>query len=99
MQNRRQKVFNRGLCVCARGLDIIKINKTPLIYSASYFNLRGLGALWRRDCRNGYANNFCRMIEQLHELKNSFFNIEVLKEFDNVSAGKRKTKSLLDFYT
>jgi len=26
-QNRRQKVFNRGLCVCAGGLDILEIDK------------------------------------------------------------------------
>ena len=44
-----------------RGLDIIKLTKTPLIYSVSRFNLGGLGALfegakptkaplWRRNC-------------------------------------------------
>jgi len=60
-QNRRQKVFKWGLLVCAGGLDIIKIDKTPLIHNASYFNLGWLGALlrgakstksrpWRRDC-------------------------------------------------
>jgi len=43
-QNRRQKVFNRGLYVCAGALDILKIDKTPLIYSVSYFNLGRLGA-------------------------------------------------------
>jgi len=37
-QNRRQKVFNRGFYVCAGELDIIKINKTALIYSVSCFN-------------------------------------------------------------
>jgi len=26
-QNRRQKVFNKGLWVCARGLDTLKIDK------------------------------------------------------------------------
>jgi len=36
----------RGLCVCAVGLDIIKLTKTPLIYSASRFKLGGLGALF-----------------------------------------------------
>jgi len=35
-----------GLCVCLGGLDIIKLTKTPLIYSASPFNLEGLGALF-----------------------------------------------------
>jgi len=29
-----------------RGLDIIKIYKTPLIYSVLYFNFGGLGALF-----------------------------------------------------
>jgi len=49
-QNRRQKVFNRralqfcgGLFLCAWGLDIIKLTKTPLIYSVSRFNLGCLG--------------------------------------------------------
>ena len=48
-QNRRQKVFNRGLrssagglCVCFGGPDIIKLSKTPLTYSVSRFNLGGL---------------------------------------------------------
>jgi len=48
-QNRRQKVFNRGalqfcggLFVCAGELDIIKLTKTPLIYSVSRFNWGGL---------------------------------------------------------
>ena len=52
-QDRRQKVFNRGLCssakrlfVCAGGLDIIKLTKTPLIYSVSRFSFGGLGALF-----------------------------------------------------
>jgi len=31
-----------GLCACAGGLDIIKLTKTPLIYSVSRFNLGGL---------------------------------------------------------
>jgi len=48
-QNRRQKVFNRGLCSSAGGfafvrggLDIIKWNKILLIYSVSRFSLGGL---------------------------------------------------------
>jgi len=51
-QNRRQKVFNKGLCssagelcVCTGGLGIIKLTKIPLIYSVPRFNLGGLGAL------------------------------------------------------
>jgi len=44
-QNRRQKVFNRGLCGSAEGLDIIKLTKTPLIYSVSRVNLGKLGVL------------------------------------------------------
>ena len=39
VHNRRQKVINRGL-------DIVKIDKTPLIYDDSYFNLGELGALF-----------------------------------------------------
>jgi len=72
-QNRRQKVFNRGFAVlrvglffCLGGLDIIKLTKTPLIYSVSRFNL-GSWALFRgakptkaprgdgTDENNGYA--------------------------------------------
>jgi len=59
-QNRRLKVFNRGLHVCAGGLTFWTMTKSPVIYIVSYFNLRGLGALfwglsppnhlWRRDC-------------------------------------------------
>jgi len=30
-----------GLHVCAAELDILKIDKTPLIYSISYFNFGG----------------------------------------------------------
>jgi len=49
VQNRRQKVFNRGalqfcggLCVCAGGLGIIKFTTIPPIYSASRFSLGDL---------------------------------------------------------
>jgi len=51
-QNRRQNVFNRGLCRGALrlfgGVEIIKSTKTPLIYTVSRFNLGGLGALFGR---------------------------------------------------
>jgi len=58
-QNCHEKVFNRELYICAGGLDILKMI-IPLIYSVSYFNLGGLGALfagtrpikalpWRQD--------------------------------------------------
>jgi len=40
------KIFNRGLHVCAGWFDIVKIDKTPMIYSVSYFNLGGLGTLF-----------------------------------------------------
>jgi len=46
LQNRRQKVFNRGLCSSAEGLDIMKLTKIPRIYSVSRFNLGVLGALF-----------------------------------------------------
>jgi len=39
------------------------------------------------------------MIEQLHELKNSRCQYRSIQAFDNVSAGKKKTISLLDVYT
>jgi len=44
----------RGLYVCVGGLDNLKFNKTPLIYSASYFNLGRLGAL--SVCTSMYHN-------------------------------------------
>jgi len=34
-QNRREKIFNRGLYVCSGGVDILKFDKIPPIYSAS----------------------------------------------------------------
>jgi len=37
-QNRHQKVLNRGLYICAVGLDMLKFEQTSLFYSASYFN-------------------------------------------------------------
>jgi len=46
IQNRRQKVFNKGVLRLCGGLDTIKLTKTPLIYSVSRFNLEGLGALF-----------------------------------------------------
>jgi len=39
------------------------------------------------------------MIELLQELKNSSCYRGSIQAFDNVSAGKRKTESLVDFYT
>jgi len=43
MTLRTQVLFHLGkigrLCVCARGLDILKIGKTSLIYSVSCFSL------------------------------------------------------------
>jgi len=47
----------------------------------------------------GYITNFCSMIELLQELKNSSCYRRSIQVFDNVSAGKRKTESLVDFYT
>jgi len=40
-QNRRQKVFNRGLYTCSVGLDILKFEQTSLFYNASYFKFEG----------------------------------------------------------
>lgn len=56
----RQKVFSRGIPICAGVVDIIHFRKTRLICSVSYFDLGGLRALfggakpakalpWRRD--------------------------------------------------
>jgi len=41
-----RKPLIRELYVCAGGLDIESLIKTPLICSVSYFNLGGLGALF-----------------------------------------------------
>ena len=48
--------------------------------------------------RIGYISNFCSVI-LLHEHKKAFFNIEAFRNLITPSQGKRKTKSLLDFYT
>jgi len=40
-QNRRQKRFDREPLHLCRGLDIVKIDKTPLICNVSYFNFGG----------------------------------------------------------
>jgi len=48
--------------------------------------------------RIGYISNLCSVI-LLHEHKNSFFNIEAFRNLIKPPQGKRKTKSLLDFYT
>jgi len=42
-QNRHQKVFYRGLYICAVGLDVLKFDQTSLFYSVSYFNW---GEIW-----------------------------------------------------
>jgi len=49
--------------------------------------------------RNGYITNFCNIIELLHELKNSFFNIEAFRDLIMSQQGKRKTEGLLEVYT
>ena len=41
-RNVARKFSIGGLCVCFRGLDIMKLTKTPLIYSVSLFNLWSL---------------------------------------------------------
>jgi len=35
-----------GLYICARGLSILKFDETTLVFSVSYINLEGLGALF-----------------------------------------------------
>jgi len=87
IQNRRQKGFNRdlcssawgGLCVCAGGIDIIKLPKIPLIYSVSNSIWGGLeiclGAKptkappWRRGCLDIDVNSCkhqCCIFNDLH---------------------------------
>ena len=43
-QNRRQKVFNRGLCVSTGGLDILKIDKNSTDLLCFMFQF---GGAWR----------------------------------------------------
>jgi len=45
-QNRRQEVFNRWALRFCGGLDIVKLTKTPLIYSVSCFNAGGWSFVW-----------------------------------------------------
>jgi len=46
----------------------------------------------------GYITNFCSVIDQLHEFKNSCFNIEAFRHLKMSQQGKRKTKRLLNFF-
>jgi len=46
IQNRRQKVFNRGVLQFCGGLEIIRLTKTPHVDSVSRFNLGWLGTLF-----------------------------------------------------
>jgi len=52
-------------------------------------------------CADGirYITNFFSMIEQLHEPKVAIVNIEAFRNLIMFQQRKRKTKSLLDFYT
>jgi len=49
--------------------------------------------------RVGFITIFSSKAELLHELKKSGCQHRSIQAFDNVSAGKVKTKSLLDLYT
>ena len=60
MQNRRQKVFNRGGYVCAGGLDI-SIDKTPLICCV-HILIGGQSPRWRRDCARVRAPLYLMML-------------------------------------
>ena len=42
----QKKVFNRGLYVCAEGLDILNFTKKTSIYSTSYFNFGAWSFVW-----------------------------------------------------
>jgi len=48
--------------------------------------------------RSGYINNFCSVIELLHEFKKSFLNMEGFRKLIMSQEGKVKIDSLLDFY-
>jgi len=61
-----------------------------------FFLLRLISA--SADCID-YISNFCSMIELLRELKNSSFYHGSIQAVVMSELGKRKTKSLLDFYT
>jgi len=74
MQNRRQKVFNRGaLQFCgvvfrlSGGAYIIKLTKTALIYSVSHFNLGGRGALfgWTKPTKAPRGDGIINMPKNL----------------------------------
>jgi len=49
--------------------------------------------------RIGYITNFCNMTEPLHEIKRAVVNIEAFRHLISSQQIKKKTKSLLDFYT
>jgi len=49
--------------------------------------------------RIGYITDLCSIVELLHELKTAVFNTEAFRHLIMSQQGKRKTESLLDFYT
>jgi len=93
-----QKPSHHFLPTLHRMFKIVFRDSTLYPKQLSLFCLLRLLISSSTDCI-GYISNFCSMIELLHELKNSFFQHRSIQEFDNVSGGKRKTNSLLDFYT
>ena len=46
MQNRLQKVFNKGALCLRRGLDIVKFDKNSAYLKCFMFQFGGLGALF-----------------------------------------------------
>ena len=73
-QNRHQKFFKEGFTfVQAGGFDTVNIDKTPLIYSVSYFNLGGdlvhcLGGLAHRNppVATGLSHTLTSQCSKIH---------------------------------
>jgi len=74
-----QKAFSRGLYVWAGGLDIVKFDKTLLIYGVSHLNLEGLGGAkpTKDPCGDGTS-----------VLPNKLFGFSVLTNVNRFSYSK-----------
>ena len=81
-QNRHQKVFNRGLCICAVGLDVLNFEQILLFYSVSYFNLERAWSFvsewlspptpppwWRNSVATLQLASYCKWLGKVRKLR------------------------------
>ena len=109
-QNRRQKVFNRGLCfsatrlwVCCWVLDTLKLTKTQLICGVLCFNLGRLGDFFGeakppKPRRNGtVSTNFCWSRENVRRGSSwkTFVSVTTVQCWRRLVTGRQVTVFLL----